>query len=63
MPAPDGLTFGTGMIDAGLNEVPCETGVPSTKCGSSVYYADITALLSTYQMHIATSLGVTWPTP
>ena len=61
MPGADGLTSAMGIINAGLNEVPCEAGAPSTKCASSVYYVDITAVLSAYQMHIATGPGFTWP--
>jgi hypothetical protein len=61
MPGADGLTSAMGIINAGLDEVPCDAGVPSTKCGSSVYYVDISAALSAYGMHVATSPGFTWP--
>jgi hypothetical protein len=61
MPGADGLTSAMGIINLGQNEVPCEAGVPSTKCGSGVYYVDIAAVVSAYGVHIATGPGFTWP--
>jgi hypothetical protein len=61
IPVAGGSTYAMGTMTAGTLEIPCPAGTLSTKCGSAVYYVDISGPLSYYQMKIATGPGFTWP--
>jgi hypothetical protein len=54
-------TDALGTIAMAQNQVPCLPNVPSTKCGSTVLYADIKQSLAHYQASIVTEVagGVT----
>ncbi len=47
-------TDAIGTISFGQNEVACPSGVPATKCGSTMLYADVKQSLAYYQMSIVT---------
>jgi hypothetical protein len=50
-------TDALGTISFGQNVVACPTGVPATKCGSTLLYADIKQSLTYYQASIVTEVA------
>jgi hypothetical protein len=48
-------TDAVGTMSFGQNVVPCPTGAPATKCGSTLLYADIKSTLAYYGASIVTA--------
>ena len=50
-------TDAVGTISFAQNVVACPSGVPATKCGSTLLYADIKQSLAYYQASIVTEVA------